>query len=107
MLYADVFTIRLPVPSLESSIHRYLTAVKPLLKPDEFENTKKLAEDFLKNGIGEKLQKLLVEKSKTTDNWVLKSLTKCSLITTYVVILFRLLNGGWIKSTWSRDTVLL
>lgn len=67
--------IRLPVPSLESSIHRYLTAVKPLLKPDEFENTKKLAEDFLKNGIGEKLQKLLVEKSKTTDNWVLILLT--------------------------------
>lgn len=62
---------RLPVPSLESSIQRYLVAVKPHLNNEEFENTQKLALDFIKkDGIGEKLQKLLVEKSKKTDNWV-------------------------------------
>lgn len=62
----------MPVPPLESSINRYLTAVKPLLNNWEFENTKKLALNFAqKDGIGEKLQKLLVEKSKSTDNWVL------------------------------------
>jgi len=50
-------------------------AVKPLLNHAEFENTKKLAQDFInKDGLGEKLQKLLVEKSKSTDNWVNKFL---------------------------------
>ena len=59
------------MPSLESSIQRYLVAVKPHLDNEEFENTQKLALDFIKkDGIGEKLQKLLVEKSKKTDNWV-------------------------------------
>lgn len=62
---------RLPVPSLESSIQRYLVAVKPHLNNEEFENTKKLALDFIKkDGPGEKLQRLLVEKSKSTDNWL-------------------------------------
>ena len=62
---------RLPVPALDASIQRYLNAVKPLVDDDEFESTRKIATDFVKtNGIGERLQKLLVEKSKTTDNWV-------------------------------------
>jgi hypothetical protein len=31
----------------------------------------KIASDFIKeNGIGPKLQQLLIEKAKTTDNWV-------------------------------------
>lgn len=59
------------MPSLESSIQRYLVAVKPHLNNEEFENTKKLALDLIKkDGLGEKLQRLLVEKSKSTDNWV-------------------------------------
>ncbi len=61
----------MPVPQLIASINKYLTALKPLLNETEFENAKKCANDFVKEGgIGEKLQKLLVERSKSTDNWV-------------------------------------
>lgn len=59
------------MPSLDSSINKYLTAVKPLMNSQEFENTKKAAQEFLaKDGLGERLQKMLVEKSKSTDCWV-------------------------------------
>ena len=62
---------RMPVPQLTSTINRYLDAVKPFLNDSEYEKTKKVATDFAKeNGLGEKLQSLLVQKSKTTDNWV-------------------------------------
>jgi hypothetical protein len=59
------------VPSLQSSINKYLTAVRPLLNSVEFENAQKKANELLqKDGIGEKLQKMLVDRSKTTENWV-------------------------------------
>lgn len=62
---------RLPVPILEMSINKYLMAIKPLLNELDFDNTKKIAADFSKNGgVGEKLQKLLVERSKSTENWM-------------------------------------
>ena len=61
----------LPVQPLNKSLEKYLTAVKPLLNDKEFENTKKIVEKFLKPGeLGEKLQKLLYERSKQTNNWV-------------------------------------
>jgi hypothetical protein len=33
---------RLPVPALNSSIQKYLQAIKPLVNENEFENTKKV-----------------------------------------------------------------
>jgi hypothetical protein len=64
---------RMPVPQLNSSMSKYLTAVKPFLTEAEYERTRTIASDFVRqDGIGEKLQKLLVEKSKTTDNWLAK-----------------------------------
>lgn len=62
---------RMPVPALRSSLHKFLNAVKPLVSESELEATRVLANEFVKeNGLGEKLQRLLVEKSKTTDNWL-------------------------------------
>lgn len=58
------------VPQLKATISKYLTAVKPLLDTNEYEMTQKVAHEFLNSGTGEKLQKLLVEKSKVTENWL-------------------------------------
>ena len=72
MKYKSKNLPKLPVPNLESSVAKYLTAVRPLLNDAEFEHTKKLVVDFSKNGgIGQKLQNLLVDKAKKTDNWVI------------------------------------
>jgi len=65
---------RLPVPSLESSISKYLKATKVILDKSEYDQAERVATDFIKpDGVGQKLQKLLVQKSKTTDNWVISS----------------------------------
>ncbi len=62
---------RMPVPSLNVSILKFLTAVKPLLNEKEFEETEKAASEFVKvGGTGEKLQKLLIERYNNTENWV-------------------------------------
>ena len=61
----------MPVPALTQSVGKFLSAVRPLLNEDEFERTKHSASEFVKeNGVGEKLQKLLVERFKNTENWV-------------------------------------
>ena len=62
---------RLPVPPLQQTMDKYLNAIRPLVNDDQFEQTRKLVEEFRKpGGIGEKLQEKLVERSKTEDNWV-------------------------------------
>jgi hypothetical protein len=67
---------RLPVPSLESSISKYLKATKVILSNSEYEQAERVAIDFSRpDGIGQKLQKLLVQKSKETNNWVTFSTT--------------------------------
>jgi hypothetical protein len=61
----------LPVQPLNNSLQKYLAAVKPLLNDNEYENTKTIVDKFLEPGeVGEKLQKLLYERSKKTNNWV-------------------------------------
>jgi len=63
----------LPVPGLEETAKRYLKSVHPLLTPDEFSNTSKAVEDFVKPGsIGQKLQARLVKKQQDPEvrNWI-------------------------------------
>jgi len=45
--------------------------VKPLTSEQKFESTKALVEDFCrKGGLGEKLQKKLIERHAKKENWV-------------------------------------
>lgn len=59
----------LPVPKLEQTLQKYITTVKPHLNENEFKNTLELIKKF-ENGVGSKLQKLLVEKALHSDNWL-------------------------------------
>ncbi|XP_062994892.1 carnitine O-palmitoyltransferase 2, mitochondrial [Elgaria multicarinata webbii] len=54
---------RLPIPKLEDTIRRYLTAQKPLLDDDQFRKTEQLAINF-ENGIGRELHGQLVAQDK-------------------------------------------
>lgn len=61
----------LPVPPLQQTMDKYIKALEPIMFESEYENTKEVVNDFAKpGGIGEKLQNKLLEKAKTTDNWL-------------------------------------
>ncbi|XP_057572121.1 carnitine O-palmitoyltransferase 2, mitochondrial isoform X2 [Hippopotamus amphibius kiboko] len=54
---------RLPIPKLEDTIRRYLSAQKPLLDDGQFRKTEQLCKSF-ENGIGEELHEQLVAQDK-------------------------------------------
>ncbi|CAD5122394.1 unnamed protein product [Dimorphilus gyrociliatus] len=62
---------RLPLPELEDTCQKYLMTVKPLVSAAEYEETKKLVEQF-RDGEGKILQKFLEKKIKEEDNWLSK-----------------------------------
>lgn len=59
----------LPVPKLQQTLDKYLKTVQPHLTPTEFERTKSVVQDF-QNGIGNRLQQLLINKAQKTENWL-------------------------------------
>ncbi|XP_053148652.1 spermatogenesis-associated protein 9 isoform X2 [Hemicordylus capensis] len=54
---------RLPIPKLEDTINRYLTAQKPLLNDEEYRNTARFAREFEK-GVGKNLHRDLLEHDR-------------------------------------------
>lgn len=60
---------RLPLPSVEDTMTRYLRSVQPLLDEENFKKISQEAEDF-KNGVGKKLQRYLILKSWWSSNYV-------------------------------------
>eukprot|EP00285_Hemiselmis_virescens_P015817 CAMPEP_0173403328 /NCGR_PEP_ID=MMETSP1356-20130122/56497_1 /TAXON_ID=77927 ORGANISM="Hemiselmis virescens, Strain PCC157" /NCGR_SAMPLE_ID=MMETSP1356 /ASSEMBLY_ACC=CAM_ASM_000847 /LENGTH=103 /DNA_ID=CAMNT_0014363839 /DNA_START=77 /DNA_END=385 /DNA_ORIENTATION=+ len=54
----------LPVPDLQQTCLRYLSSVRPLLTPTEFEATRAAVVDFALSGDGAKLQQRLTERRK-------------------------------------------
>lgn len=64
---------RLPVPTLEETAKRYLKSVHPLLNKSEFEATTKAVNEFVApGGVGETLQKRLLERRERPEikNWL-------------------------------------
>lgn len=70
MLYSNQPALpRMPVPSLNGTVQRYLRSVRALQDDEQFEETKKMAEDFARKE-GKKLQRYLCLKSWISDNYV-------------------------------------
>ena len=59
--------LRLPLPELTVTLNKWLATTKPHLTPNEFERTKILADNFIKEA--EPLQDYLYQKSKKRKNW--------------------------------------
>uniref|UniRef100_A0A674MJW6 Carnitine O-acetyltransferase a n=1 Tax=Takifugu rubripes TaxID=31033 RepID=A0A674MJW6_TAKRU len=61
----------LPVPALQQTCERYITALEPILDADELEHTKELVEEFKKaGGVGRRLQRALEERAQNCENWL-------------------------------------
>ena len=54
----------LPVPSLESTINKYLKSIKPFVNSADYKQTERICGEFLQSSDAEKLQNLLIERSK-------------------------------------------
>ncbi|XP_059386301.1 choline O-acetyltransferase-like [Carassius carassius] len=62
---------KLPVPDLQHTLDAYLRSVKHLVSEKQFQKTQAIVETFgMHGGVGERLQKLLLEKRENTENWV-------------------------------------
>ncbi|CAI8009594.1 Carnitine O-acetyltransferase, mitochondrial, partial [Geodia barretti] len=61
---------KLPVPSLQQTLDKYIASVEPLLTEEELSETKRRVEEFGRpGGIGETLQQKLLERAATRDSW--------------------------------------
>ena len=61
----------LPVPSLSSTLSKYLSTVKPLLTPSQYTHTLHTANAFLSSPLAAELQKRLhLRAERVGDNWL-------------------------------------
>uniref|UniRef100_A0A4W6F6Q5 Choline O-acetyltransferase n=1 Tax=Lates calcarifer TaxID=8187 RepID=A0A4W6F6Q5_LATCA len=62
---------KVPVPPLKQTLDTYLKCVQYLVKEEQFKKTKAIVEKFgAPGGVGEVLQKKLLERRDKTTNWV-------------------------------------
>ncbi|KAG0048844.1 hypothetical protein BGZ83_006264 [Gryganskiella cystojenkinii] len=63
---------KLPVPSLNETLAKYLRSIEPLATPEELERSKAFAKDFAKpGGLGQTLQQRLLDVDRAApDNWL-------------------------------------
>ncbi|KAK5862310.1 hypothetical protein PBY51_017720 [Eleginops maclovinus] len=59
----------LPLPSLESSLSKYLNAVRPFASEEEFKSTLDIVKKF-QVGVGQELHQKLLQKARTNRNWL-------------------------------------
>ncbi|WVW81207.1 hypothetical protein I302_103198 [Kwoniella bestiolae CBS 10118] len=70
-LYASQPTLpHLPVPTLNSTFHKYLETLQPLLTKEEYKRNESLVSSFLKSDFSRTLQKRLEDRSKSRESWL-------------------------------------
>lgn len=71
-MFQDASLPKLPVPTLEHTMQRYLETMKPVLKASQHDKLLKIIENFTsQNGIGPKLQLYLLNRQEKLENWVI------------------------------------
>ena len=62
---------KVPVPELKETLNKYLQCIKPTVSDKQYACTQKFVDEFGKTGgLGEYLQRKLIEYAESRDNWV-------------------------------------
>ena len=62
---------KVPVPELKETLNKYLQCIKPIVSDEQYACTQKCVDEFGKTGgLGEYLQRKLIEYAETRENWV-------------------------------------
>jgi hypothetical protein len=62
---------KLPVPDLSETLKKYLNCIKSIRDEQAYKRTEAIVNEFLKsNGLGERLQSILLKKAEESENWV-------------------------------------
>jgi len=69
--FQNIVLPKLPVPSLEQTLERYLATVKPIVNEVQYERTRAMVKAFgSSNGPGPRFQEKLLQLREEKDNWV-------------------------------------
>ncbi|XP_073333698.1 carnitine O-acetyltransferase [Pagrus major] len=61
----------LPVPPLQQTCERYISALEPIIEVEELKHTKERVDEFKKaDGVGERLQRSLEKRACNSENWL-------------------------------------
>lgn len=59
------------MPDLQLTLEKYLRCVMPIVSDEVYRKTEQLARQFgASGGVGEKLQRILLQAAEEKDNWV-------------------------------------
>ena len=61
---------KLPVPTLEQTLDKYLTSVRPFVSDAEFQRTKEFCEKLKEDPEVQKLQDNLIKRSQDKESWL-------------------------------------
>lgn len=60
---------KLPIPSVETTLERYLAGLEAVIPRQQLELTKQTVQDFLQSGEANRLQELLTKYDNGCENW--------------------------------------
>ncbi|XP_035533932.1 carnitine O-acetyltransferase-like [Morone saxatilis] len=95
---------RQPVPPLDQTCDHYLSIVETVVEPEQLNQTKKVVEDFQKpGGVGERLQRGLERRARSTANWLTDFYKKADYLDKRKPLVIFSNTGGLVRKKAIRD----